>query len=406
MVSKRREAAFLMLSFVVAPTCFQSSTCHSYADAQSYADDLNDYHKPLPISYIDPASLPESFSWSNISGVSWLTRMLNQHVPQYCGSCWAHASMSVLADRIKIERNRQMRLRQQQCRKSGGSDCTSQHKRKFEAQDDINLSIQFLLNCAGPERRLSCHGGSATRAYQYIKDVAGYVPFDTCQPYIACSSDSSEGFCPFVDTSCRPGNICRNCLGANGTTSADGTCHAIKSFPNATISEYGTYHNASVDAIKAEVYARGPVKASVNATPLVHYNGGIIRDVGLQDQGHNHGVSIVGWGVDEDEERKDQYWIVRNSWGEYWGEMGFFKVLLGHNLLGIESNVSGNRALCILSSIFASHAHVALIVFAFIWHSNTGTLRNHFCIFFIIILQHLRLHGPLPAHGNKNVCRW
>ena len=336
MISKRRRnTTFLILSSVV---CFQSSTYHSHVEAQSYADDLNDYRKPLPISYMDPDKLPESFSWSNISGVSWITRMLNQHVPQYCGSCWGHASMSVLADRIKIERNRQRRRRQQQCRMAGGGKDCGSYKRKFEAQDDINLSIQFLLNCAGPERRLSCHGGSATRAYQYIKDVAGYVPFDTCQPYIACSSDSSEGFCPFVDTSCTPENICRSCLRDNCTYSADdGTCRAIKRFPNATISEYGTYHNASVDAIKAEIYARGPVKASVNATPLVQYNGGIIRDMSLQNQGHNHGVSIVGWGV---EERKVEYWIVRNSWGEYWGEMGFFKVLLGHNLLGIESNVS------------------------------------------------------------------
>lgn len=336
-ISARRDTAFLILSFAVAPTCFQSSADRRYADAQSYADDLNDYHEPLPISYVDPASLPESFSWSNVSGVSWLTRMLNQHTPQYCGSCWAHASMSVLADRIKIERNRQQQGR--------GNDCT-RNKHKVEAQDDINLSIQFLLNCAGPERRLSCHGGSATRAYQYIKDVAGYVPFDTCQPYIACSSDSSEGFCSFVDTSCRPENICRSCLGENGTNSAGGTCRAIKRFPNATVSEYGTYHNASVGAIKAEIYTRGPVKASVNATPLVYYNGGIIRDMSVRDQGHNHGVSIVGWGFDEDDERKDQYWIVRNSWGEYWGEMGFFKVLLGHNLLGIESNVSDNNIWC------------------------------------------------------------
>ena len=123
------------------------------------------------------------------------------------------------------------------------------------------------------------------------------------KPYIACSSDSDEGFCPFIDTSCVP---CRSCLGQ----SPDHHCHAVSSFPNATIDEYGPYHNASVDAIKAEIYARGPVKASVNATPLVDYHGGIIRNLMLRNQGHNHGVSIVGWDVDKDS--NEEYWVVRN----------------------------------------------------------------------------------------------
>lgn len=311
---KQRRAYFLTATVLFAPTSFRHipSNAHDifFCAAESYADDLNDYRRPLPISYINPETLPTSFTWSNVSGTSWLTRMLNQHVPQYCGSCFAHAALSVLADRIKIARKRRKRRQLRQCRKSREDECEIRAHSIHEAYGDINLSIQFILNCAGPEQRLSCHGGSATRAFQFIKDVAGYVPYDSCQPYIACSSDSDEGICPFVDTSCMPENICRSCLGQIQSGSADHHCHAVSSFPNATIDEYGTYHNASVDAIKAEIYARGPVKASVNATPLVDYHGGIIRNRMLRNQGHNHGVSIVGWDVDKDS--NEEYWVVRN----------------------------------------------------------------------------------------------
>jgi len=57
-----------------------------------------------PIDYVDVDNLPMEFDWGNINGKSYITQSLNQHVPQYCGSCWAHGTLSALADRIKIQR--------------------------------------------------------------------------------------------------------------------------------------------------------------------------------------------------------------------------------------------------------------------------------------------------------------
>lgn len=35
-----------------------------------------------------------------------------------------------------------------------------------------------------------------------------------------------------------------------------------------------------------------------------------------------------------------QFWVVRNSWGAYWGEMSLFRIELGKNILMIESNAA------------------------------------------------------------------
>lgn len=164
---------------------------------------------PLPRDLLSPNELPKSFSWGNVNGKSYLSRSLNQHIPQYCGSCWAHSSLSSLADRLLIAQ-----------------------ERAGVVPQEINLSIQFLLNC-GAEVAGSCHGGSATGAYQFIQDF-GHIPVDTCQPYIACSEDSTEGFCPFVDTTCDAEAVCKTCHPTKG-------CFAVPQYPNVTVAEYGKY---------------------------------------------------------------------------------------------------------------------------------------------------------------------
>lgn len=251
------------------------------------------------LSFFNDEEVPYRFSWNYINNRSYLTKSLNQHLPQYCGSCWAHGALSSLADRIKIKRN--------------GNGI------------DINLSVQFILNC-GSSTAGTCYGGSATGTYQFILET-GYVPYDTCQPYLACSKDSQEGFCKYISSECNIG--CQTC---STFSESGGVCQQIKYFPNASIKSYGIV--SGFTKIQKEIKNNGPVACSINADPLLNYQGGIL-DVPLESQIANHIVSLVGW--DFDERTNVSYWIIRNSWGEYWGEMGFFRLKLGENQLAIES---------------------------------------------------------------------
>eukprot|EP00959_Pyramimonas_sp_CCMP1952_P205704 4301746-Pyramimonas_sp.AAC.1 len=158
---------------------------------------------------------------------------------------------------------------------------------------DIIPSRQFVLNC-GTKIAGSCHGGSATGLFEFIKSV-GYIPYESCLSYEACSAESEEGTCPHGDYTCKPINICRTC---DTYKKSGGACREIEMFPNATVAEYGKVEGeedmmkgiappfkvyapsrkrfsfraplryVSKMPCRPKIYARGPIACPIDATPL------------------------------------------------------------------------------------------------------------------------------------------
>ena len=242
-----------------------------------------------PKQFLNSIFLPTCWDWRNIDGNNLVTKNLNQHIPKYCGSCWAHGSMSALADRIKIGR------------KNGPWE---------ESWPDVNLAIQVILNC-GKEAG-TCDGGSAAGAYEYVYHNG--IPDDTCNVYQA------------TDLPCEPENICKNCFGPPENS----TCIPQTRYRKYFIKEFGSV--SGVDDMKKEIYLRGPIACGIDADPVENYTGGIVNTT---SNNINHIISVVGWDVDP--MTNTEFWIVRNSWGTYWGEDGWFRVQTGLNSLGIET---------------------------------------------------------------------
>merc|ERR1712217_370568 len=158
------------------------------------------------------------------------------------------------------------------------------------------------------------------------KQGAG-ISYETSQPYMACSAESEEGFCKSADWSCTPVNVARTC---GSFDHEGGECTGLNSYPNASISDYGSISGAP--AMMKEIYHRGPITCLVDSHPMLNYESGIMKEPSTNI---NHVVSLVGWGTDPID---GKYWMVRNSWGEYWGEMGYVRVAFG--ALNIETQCS------------------------------------------------------------------
>ncbi|MCX4239813.1 C1 family peptidase [Paraliomyxa miuraensis] len=201
---------------------------------------------------------------------SWKEYLAPPRSQGSCGSCWAFATLSVFEAAQNI---------------ANGIDL------------GLDFSEQHLVDCAETSDGFDigdCSGGFTVMVYDYLQSKGDVLEKDV--PY----------------------------------KERNGTCdHARKA--EHKIANWGFVDESggigSVDQIKAAICNYGPVSSSVYVTSAFKaYSGGVFDEMARGQT--NHAVSLVGW------DDKRGAWLLRNSWGTWWGEDGYMWIKYGSNEVG------------------------------------------------------------------------
>ncbi|GLT30625.1 hypothetical protein SLA2020_054170 [Shorea laevis] len=224
-------------------------------------------------------NLPEDFDWREKGAV---TAIKNQGS---CGSCWSFSTTGALEGA------------------------------HFLATGElVSLSEQQLVDCdheCDPEEPGSCdsgcNGGLMNSAFEYTLKAGGLM---------------REEDYPYTGTD-------------------RGTCKFDKSKIAASVANFSVV-SLDEDQIAANLVKNGPLAVAINAVFMQTYVGGVSCPY-ICSKRLDHGVLLVGYGSAgyAPVRMKDKpYWVIKNSWGENWGESGFYKICRGRNICGVDSMVS------------------------------------------------------------------
>ncbi|CAG9810784.1 unnamed protein product [Chironomus riparius] len=208
-----------------------------------------------------------------------------------CGCCWAWSAAAVIEGQL---------------RKCG---ITSE-----------SVSTQNMLDCVAKTYD-GCAGGNPYEAFSYEK--TGGIVTAAKYPYAAKQNQcvyNKNDIIAYVDQSFR---------------------HIFKKSPH--VEPYMRKIVSSVGPISAVIYANKNFQ---------DYASGVYSSTDCNNSLPNHAVTIVGYGTDPN---FGDYWLLKNSWSNKWGENGFGRVARGKNMCLIESRVyyaqitDQNRNVCKLS---------------------------------------------------------
>lgn len=264
-------------------------------------------HKSLPtknVRILSNADIPTSFDartqWSNCTVIS------NIRDQSSCGSCWAFGSTDSFQDRACI---------------ATGKDV------QYSAEDTA-----FCSNAGD-----GCDGGNTawdwftTRGVVTGGDYTDIGKGDTCYPYslAPCAhhvpATSEYPACPSAEY---PSPSCKSSC----TESGYGTAYTEDKF-KAT----DAYSVDGVQNIQTELMQHGPLYVAFTVySDFPTYRSGVYKHT-TNDALGGHAVELIGWGT----ESGTDYWLVKNSWNEQWGNGGLFKIVRGTDECGIEDDVSG-----------------------------------------------------------------
>jgi len=225
--------------------------------------------------------LPEEFDWREHGAVG---PVKNQGS---CGSCWSFSASGALEGANFLATGKLEVLSEQQL-VDCDHECDPSEPRSCDA---------------------GCNGGLMTTAFSYLAKSGG---LETEKDY------------PYT--------------GTNGACKFDKSKIAaqVKNFSTVAIDE---------DQIAANLVKHGPLAIGINAVFMQTYIGGVSCPY-ICGRHLDHGVLLVGYGSAGYAPlrfKEKPYWIIKNSWGENWGESGYYKICRGphvKNKCGVDSMVS------------------------------------------------------------------
>jgi len=195
-----------------------------------------------------------------------------------CGSCYAFGASEAVSDKFCIA---------------------------TKGQIDEVMSPQWIVSC--DKQELGCSGGYPTRVWDFMSKTG--IVTDKCFPYT--SGGGSVEACP---TKCKDGS-------------------ALKMHKIHNVSSVFTAPNFMIELLE------GPFEVCFAVyQDFFSYKSGVYSHKSGGLAGY-HAVKIIGWGTDA--ASKLPYWIIANSWGESWGQKGFFWMKKGTDECQMESGVGG-----------------------------------------------------------------
>jgi len=109
-----------------------------------------------------------------------------------------------------------------------------------------------------------------------------------------------------------------------------------KSYSDDKVSEGKVSSLSSVSAMQAALQ-KGPISVAFTVyADFPTYKSGVYKHTSGSALG-GHAVEMIGYGTDP---AGGDYWLVKNSWNEQWGDNGAFKIARGNNECGIEGQAA------------------------------------------------------------------
>jgi len=262
-----------------------------------------------------------------------------------CGSCWAFASTSVLAERFNIQ---SMGLLRVQLSPAKLILCDWQGREFDLRHPEEQLFRTAKINRLALENT-ACYGNSLVDACRYLYQVG--TPTEECVPYTKKFGVKAQ----FPELGTFSGRaqlpVCTMVAGPVGDMCSDFYIDLTNGIEGGTPGRfYKALHfyglpgtakdNGGEFLIRDNIFKWGPVATGMKVYPDF-YTFDAKNDIyiwnGQGPQVGGHAIELLGWGRKENID----YWIAKNSWGSKWGMDGYFLIQRGVNMCEIEDNCMG-----------------------------------------------------------------